>query len=232
MKTEYNYRFRPGYYSEKWLIEIINGEGFDLRVFLDAIKDLSPKVLKPTNDELLLFLGTDHQTVTIETIAGKLTIDIDIWGFVFISADNNKCVNTIEEKLNGHCGFAKREVDIEKYTVSGILKSQLKNLLEHLHLSENSACATISVLELKTFINDTIGKVENNEVVEIDKLKILIAPTGSLQEISIDNGWGKEFLKISEKIEKAIDRKWGTPPHRITNGNCSPPVRRLSCLEH
>jgi len=54
-----------------------------------------------------------------------------------------------------------------------------------LHLSENSVYVIILVLELKTFINDTIRKIENNEVVEIDKLKTLIAPTGSLQEISM-----------------------------------------------
>jgi hypothetical protein len=204
MEIEYNYYFRPGYYSEEWLIEIINGEEFELRVFLDAIKDFSPNVLETTSDEFLQFCRTDHQTIRIETIVGTLTMDIDIWGFVFISANNNMCINAIEEKLNEPNRFAKREVDIEKYTSSGILKNQLRKLLEHLHLSENSVYAMTSIPELKIFINDTIIKVENNEEVEIDKLKFLIAPTGSLQKISINNGWGKEFLKLSEEIEKTI----------------------------
>ena len=53
MEIEYNYCFRPGYYSEEWLIEIINGEEFDLLVFIDAIKDFSPNVLKGSFDEFL-----------------------------------------------------------------------------------------------------------------------------------------------------------------------------------
>lgn len=37
----------------------------------------------------------------------------------------------------------------------------------------------------------------------IDKMKLLLAPTGDMQEISINNGWGDEFLKIAYVIEIA-----------------------------
>lgn len=35
-------------------------------------------------------------------------------------------------------------------------------------------------------------------------LAYFFAPTGSLQEISISNGWGEEFIEVSEAIDKLI----------------------------
>lgn len=37
------------------------------------------------------------------------------------------------------------------------------------------------------------------------KMLFLLAPTGSLQEISISSGWGDEFLVIAESLEKELE---------------------------
>ena len=38
----------------------------------------------------------------------------------------------------------------------------------------------------------------------IDRFKLLFAPTGILQEISISNGWGERFIEISDRFDKLI----------------------------
>ena len=37
---------------------------------------------------------------------------------------------------------------------------------------------------------------------DVNLLDRLFAPTGAIQEISIENGWGTEFLRISEVIDR------------------------------
>ena len=38
----------------------------------------------------------------------------------------------------------------------------------------------------------------------IKELTLLFAPTSDLQDISIRNGWGNQFLEIAEKFDKII----------------------------
>ena len=35
-------------------------------------------------------------------------------------------------------------------------------------------------------------------------LKVLFAPTGPIQEVSLSSGWGEEFLLLAERFETAI----------------------------
>jgi hypothetical protein len=36
-------------------------------------------------------------------------------------------------------------------------------------------------------------------------VKLLLAPTANLQELSIENGWGAEFLDLSSQLERVLD---------------------------
>ena len=84
------------------------------------------------------------------------------------------------------------------------LKSELEKLLIYLNQSTDSVYAHDSIFKMKVFINETIKKIDNHNKIEINKIKILIVPTGSLQEISIDNNWGQEFVIIANEMEKII----------------------------
>jgi hypothetical protein len=56
-----------------------------------------------------------------------------------------------------------------------------------------------SLEELLQFLDSLIKKVKESEDDSIiEDLKLLFAPTGSLQEISISSGWKKEFLELSQ----------------------------------
>ena len=37
-----------------------------------------------------------------------------------------------------------------------------------------------------------------------NRLKLILAPTGNIQELSIEYGWGNEFLQISAGLERAL----------------------------
>src|SRR4051812_14637105 len=43
------------------------------------------------------------------------------------------------------------------------------------------------------------------EKLELDQLGILFGPTGSIQEVSIDNGWGDKFLELAQEIDQLSD---------------------------
>ena len=84
------------------------------------------------------------------------------------------------------------------------IRRGLEKILECLNKSEGSIYVCYTVDEIKNIINDIINEMNNAESLNIEKIKYLILPAGSLQDISIDNGWGKEFIAIADNIEKII----------------------------
>jgi len=54
--------------------------------------------------------------------------------------------------------------------------------------------------DIDQFIQDLKDRVE----FKVIDLKILFAPTGPIQEISIYSGWGKEFLLLADRFDKAL----------------------------
>ena len=43
------------------------------------------------------------------------------------------------------------------------------------------------------------------------QLRVLFAPTGPIQEVSLSSGWGENFLKLAERFDAAIEAP-GTGP--------------------
>ena len=74
----------------------------------------------------------------------------------------------------------------------------LEKTLSLLRQSESSACARFSVEELIGQIENELNKIKKNNMADKEQLNYLFAPTCSLQETSIDNGWGREFLELAE----------------------------------
>ena len=51
-------------------------------------------------------------------------------------------------------------------------------------------------------IDSIIAELENGSVPEIG---ILFAPTGPIQEVSLNSGWGNQFLELAERFEKEYE---------------------------
>ena len=113
---EWIYRFRPGYRSKEYLIEIVNAEQHDrtvLNIFLDAIKEIFPKT---SNANLELMLRADEFEMEFSTSVGNYLFYQDFWGFIFINPlDKNADIVKIEQLLQKDIRFVKEDVDIEKY---------------------------------------------------------------------------------------------------------------------
>ena len=77
----------------------------------------------------------------------------------------------------------------------------LERTLSFLRESESSDWASLSVEEVVRQLADELGKARNSQLLDLKKLRYLYAPTGSLQEISICNSWGKELIEIANIID-------------------------------
>jgi hypothetical protein len=62
--------------------------------------------------------------------------------------------------------------------------------------------ATDALLEFDAFIT----QIESGDTSRRSDLKLLFAPTGSIQEVSISSGWGQEFLALSARFDAVIKR--------------------------
>jgi antitoxin component HigA of HigAB toxin-antitoxin module len=58
-----------------------------------------------------------------------------------------------------------------------------------------------SLDELLTTIDSYILRLKNSDDTIYKQLNFEFAPTGTFQELSIQNGWGKEFLAISARFD-------------------------------
>ena len=80
-------------------------------------------------------------------------------------------------------------------------------LLRHLLLMPNTDVSWSSYNGADEVISDLDNIQEGlliNDKASKDRLRLMLAPTGALQEISLSSGWGNEFLEIAESIEKAL----------------------------
>ena len=87
------------------------------------------------------------------------------------------------------------------------LISVLEETIELLGNSQSSDWAPMSVEEIIQELEAEIAKIKNSQPIDARLLGFLFAPTGAIQETSIDNGWGDDFLRISESIDEfTVDR--------------------------
>ena len=84
------------------------------------------------------------------------------------------------------------------------LISALEETISYLRKSESSGWAPMPVDELIRKLEAEITKAQNAKPVDVSLLERLFAPTGVLQETSIDNGWGTKFLRISKIVDECI----------------------------
>src|SRR5205823_5393284 len=54
-------------------------------------------------------------------------------------------------------------------------------------------------------IHQHIARLQEGDFSKIDDLKLLFAPTGGLQEISVSSGWGESFLVLAAQFDRAIE---------------------------
>jgi hypothetical protein len=78
----------------------------------------------------------------------------------------------------------------------------LEETVSYLKNSDSTNWSNMPVEEIIRRLEAEIAKARNANVVDVNLLERLFAPTGVIQEISINNGWGTKFLRISEVIDE------------------------------
>lgn len=62
-----------------------------------------------------------------------------------------------------------------------------------------------NVEEVIEDINQHIDRLRRGDLSKMEDLTLLFAPTGSLQDISINNGWGEAFLHLAARFDRATE---------------------------
>jgi hypothetical protein len=81
------------------------------------------------------------------------------------------------------------------------LIAALRETILLLDRSEDSAWAGQSVSEIKSILSENIAALEANGSYQKETLGLLFAPTGSIQETSIMNGWSEEYMRLSSVVD-------------------------------
>ena len=82
------------------------------------------------------------------------------------------------------------------------LISALEETISLLRNSRSSNWSSLSAEEIIRRLEAEVVKGKNSKPMDINLLDRLFAPTGVIQETSIDNGWGTQFLRISEVVDE------------------------------
>jgi hypothetical protein len=82
----------------------------------------------------------------------------------------------------------------------------LKEIQIYLNRSIDSDWSSASVHDMEKLIDESIELIEQNMEPDKDELELAFSPTSYLQEISMASGWSKEFLILSNKIDKYINK--------------------------
>ena len=77
----------------------------------------------------------------------------------------------------------------------------LGEVLARLEYSSDTLFPSLSVQELTDIVKLMKETVCAGNPLESSPLLGLLAPTGSLQETAIENGWGDAFLKLADKLD-------------------------------
>ena len=78
----------------------------------------------------------------------------------------------------------------------------LEETILYLQKSRSSAESHMPVEEIIRRLETEAAKAKNLRPLDINLLDRLFAPTGVIQEISVDNGWGTKFLHLSNVIDQ------------------------------
>lgn len=81
----------------------------------------------------------------------------------------------------------------------------LKRCRELSQASQDAIWSSTGVSEIVAILDRGIESLERGCELNRDELKLLFAPTGALQETSLDNGWSEDYLSLSGTFDGLIE---------------------------
>jgi hypothetical protein len=80
----------------------------------------------------------------------------------------------------------------------------LKRARELTEGSRDSLWSSTGVSEIVAILDQAIASLESGATWDRDEVKLLFAPTGALQETSMENGWSDEYLLLAAEFDRWI----------------------------
>ena len=87
-----------------------------------------------------------------------------------------------------------------------LLIDVLKRCLALTEVSQDAAFSPTRTVEIVAILNRGIESLGHDKELDRSELKLLFAPTGALQETSIDNGWADEYLLLAARFDGLIEQ--------------------------
>ena len=75
-----------------------------------------------------------------------------------------------------------------------------------LERSEESDWSPLTPVEVAENLRQAIGRLARGEFVDYRNLRIEFAPTSTIQEIAMANGWHDEYMQLAEVVDGHVDR--------------------------
>ena len=73
--------------------------------------------------------------------------------------------------------------------------------------SADSDWSCVDVAGILNSLDSCLVQLSDGSSLNVNELKLLFLPTGPLQETSIDNGWGDEFLELASEFDELIAKR-------------------------
>jgi hypothetical protein len=80
----------------------------------------------------------------------------------------------------------------------------LKRCRELSLASQDALWSSLGVSEIVAILDRGLEALEQGTALDRAELKLLFAPTGALQETSMENGWSSDYLVLSTHFDRLI----------------------------
>jgi len=84
------------------------------------------------------------------------------------------------------------------------LSQVLQKTIDFLEQSQPSMWSNLTLPEVIETIETELARIQAGKKLDKQLLKTLFAPTGAIQETSIENGWGDDFLILAGVVDKYL----------------------------
>jgi len=84
------------------------------------------------------------------------------------------------------------------------LINALQETIQFLQDSQDPIYSHLTVAEIIQQLEEEVAKIKDSQSFDKNRLSLLFAPTGSIQETSIDNGWRQEFLDLASAVDNYL----------------------------
>jgi len=88
----------------------------------------------------------------------------------------------------------------------GALITALERTCALLERSEESVWSPLTPSEVAENLRLAIGRLVRGEAVDYRHLGVEFAPTSTIQEIAMANGWHDEYMQLAEVIDDHVER--------------------------